>query len=107
PLLYAAEHIGFSLTADQDQFETIARIRALRRLWSRIQAACSSAPQPARIHAETSWRMLAAADPETNILRNTIAAFSAAVGGADSISIIAHDQPNGIAGPDSRRIARN
>ncbi len=107
PLVYAANHIGFSLAVDQDQFETIAKVRALRRLWSRIQEVCSSEPQPTVIHAETSWRMLAGDDMETNILRNTIAAFSAGVGGADSLSILGHDLPIGLPGSHSRRIARN
>jgi methylmalonyl-CoA mutase len=107
PLLYSVDHIGFSLSVDQDQFESIAKIRALRRLWARVQEACSSEPQPAKIHAETSYRMLTRADPETNILRNTIAAFSAAVGGADSISVLGHSLAHGLPDPQARRIARN
>jgi methylmalonyl-CoA mutase len=93
PLLYAVEHVGFAMAADQDQFETIAKLRALRLLWARIQEACSIEPQPVLVHVETSWRMLSGADIETNILRNTIAAFSAAVGGADSVSVLPHDLP--------------
>ncbi len=107
PLVYSAPHIGFSLSVDQDQFMSIAKIRALRRLWSRVQEACSIEPAPATIHAETSYRMITYKDPETNILRSTISAFSAAVGGADSISIIPHTAAHGLADPFARRIARN
>ncbi|TIT16342.1 MAG: methylmalonyl-CoA mutase, partial [Mesorhizobium sp.] len=101
PLVYAAPHIGFALSVDQDQFVSMAKVRALRRLWARVQEACSIAASTANIHAETSFRMMTSADPETNILRTTIAAFAAAAGGADSISIlphtIAHGLPTGFA----------
>lgn len=107
PLVYAAPHIGFSLAVDQDQFMGIAKIRALRLLWSRVQEACGIEPGPTTIHAETSYRMMASRDPETNILRSTIAAFSAATGGADTISVIAHTLPHGLPDAHARRIARN
>lgn len=107
PLLYAVPHIGFALSVDHRQFESIAKVRALRQLWSRVQEACGVEPMPAIIHAETSYRMLTAADPETNILRSTIAAFAAAVGGADSISVLPHTLSHGLPDAFARRIARN
>jgi methylmalonyl-CoA mutase len=107
PLLYAMPHIGFALAVDQDQLLSMAKIRALRRLWSRIQESCGVKPVPADIHAETSWRMLSAKDHESNILRNTIAAFAAATGGADSLCVIPHTAPLGLPGPFARRLARN
>lgn len=107
PLSYASAHIGFSLSVDQDQFLSMAKIRALRMLWTRVQEACSITPTAAIVHAETSWRMLTRMDPETNILRNTIAAFAGAVGGADSIAIIPHTAPHGLPAPFARRLARN
>ncbi len=106
-LIYAAPHIGFALSVDQDQFLSMAKIRALRRLWTRVQEACSIPPSPAIIHAETSYRMMTAADAETNILRTTIACFAAAVGGADSISILPHTVAHGLPTGFARRIARN
>ncbi len=107
PLVYSAPHIGFSLSVDQDQFLSMAKIRAIRKLWARVQEACGVEAAPATVHAETSWHMLTGKDGETNILRSTIAAFSAAVGGADSISIIPHTAPHGLCDPFARRIARN
>ena len=106
-LVYAAPHIGFALSVDQDQFVSIAKIRALRKLWGRVEEMCSIPPAPAMIHAETSYRMMTLADPETNILRTTIAGFSAAVGGADSIAILPHTIACGLPDPLARRIARN
>jgi methylmalonyl-CoA mutase len=85
----------------------MAKIRALRRLWARVQEACSIPASPASIHAETSYRMMTRADPETNILRNTIAAFAAATGGADSISVLPHTIAHGLPAGFARRIARN
>jgi methylmalonyl-CoA mutase len=106
-LIYAAPHIGFALGVDQDQFLSMAKIRALRRLWTRVQEACSVPPSEAIIHAETSYRMMTAADAETNILRNTIASFAAAVGGADSISVLPHTIAHGLPAGFARRVARN
>ncbi|TIW78454.1 MAG: methylmalonyl-CoA mutase, partial [Mesorhizobium sp.] len=96
PLVYAAPYIGFALSVDQDQFLSMAKVRALRKLWARIQEACSIPASTASIHAETSYRMMTMADPETNILRTAIAAFAAATGGADSISILPHTIAHGL-----------
>ncbi|CAN7424518.1 methylmalonyl-CoA mutase subunit beta [Mesorhizobium sp. LjNodule214] len=107
PLVYAAPHIGFALSVDQDQFLSMAKVRALRRLWARIQEACSIPASTASIHAETSYRMMTAADPETNILRTAIAGFAAAAGGADSISVLPHTIAHGLPAGFARRVARN
>jgi methylmalonyl-CoA mutase len=106
-LLYAAPHIGFSLSVDQDQFLSMAKIRAMRKLWARAQQACSIAPSPAAIHAETSYRMMTVKDPETNILRTTLASFAAVAGGADSVAILPHTITHGLPEGFARRIARN
>ncbi len=107
PIAYAAPHIGFALAATQEQFLTIAKIRALRMIWARLLEECQVEPMPAHVHAETSFRMLTTKDAETNILRNTIAAFSAAAGGADSLSVLPHTVTHGLPDPFARRLARN
>ncbi|GLS38449.1 methylmalonyl-CoA mutase [Mesorhizobium tianshanense] len=107
PLVYAAPHIGFALSVDQDQFLSMAKVRALRRLWARVQEACSISASTANIHAETSFRMMTSADPETNILRTAIAGFAAAAGGADSVSILPHTIAHGLPAGFARRVARN
>lgn len=106
-LVYAAPHIGFALSVDQDQFLSIAKLRALRLLWQRAQELASIKPTRAAIHAETSYRMQTAADPETNILRSTLAAFAAGVGGADTIAVLPHTIAHGLPAPFARRVARN
>ncbi len=106
-LVYAAPHIGFALSVDQNQFVSMAKIRALRRLWARIQEACAIPSSPTIVHAETSMRMISRLDTETNILRNTIACFAAAAGGADTISVLPHTIAHGLPEGFARRIARN
>jgi methylmalonyl-CoA mutase len=107
PIVYAAPHVGFAIAIDHDKFLGIAKLRALRLLWARVLESCGVSPTPATIHAETSLRMLTKADAETNILRNTIAGFAAAVGGADTITIVPHSAAHGLADSPARAIARN
>jgi len=107
PLVYAAPHIGFSLAVDQDQFVSMAKLRALRALWARVREVCAIAPAAVSVHVETSYRMMTEKDPETNILRSTIAAFAAVAAGADSIAILPHTIALGLPDPFARRIARN
>lgn len=96
------------LSADQNQFITTAKMRAARLIFTRIAEACGvTDPRPAHLFAETSYRMLTRLDPETNILRNTIAVFSAGVGGADEIGVLPHSLTHGIPDPLARRLARN
>lgn len=98
--------IQFRVSADADQFMTIARLRALRALWSRVGEVVG-APAPALQHAVTSRRMFTRDDPYVNLLRITIAGFSAAIGGADRITTLPHDSVHGLPTDFSRRMARN
>lgn len=95
------------LAADADQFLTLAKFRALRLLWVRIEQASGFAPKPLYIAAETAWRMLTQRDPYVNMLRATIATFSAGLGGADSINVLPHTLALGLPDAFARRAARN
>ena len=55
-LAAARRMIYFRFAADADQFLTIAKFRALRKLWARVEEACGLAPEPAFVAAETAWR---------------------------------------------------
>jgi methylmalonyl-CoA mutase len=103
----ARRMIFFRLSADADQFLTIAKFRSLRKLWARIEAACELAPEPAFVSAETAWRMMARRDPHVNILRATIAVFAAALGGANGITVLPFTSALGLPDRFARRIARN
>ncbi|MBK9475155.1 MAG: methylmalonyl-CoA mutase subunit beta [Tetrasphaera sp.] len=102
-------HIRFRTAATADQFLTIAKVRALRRLWARVGelSGVGEADRGAHVHAVTSLRMLTRDDPWVNILRSTIACFAAAVGGADAITVLPHDTVAGLPDGFSRRLARN
>jgi methylmalonyl-CoA mutase len=103
----ARSKLAFRVAADADQFLTIAKLRALRRLWARVEEACGLLPRAIHIHAETAWRMMTRRDPNVNLLRATVAVFSAAVGGADSISVLPFTQALGLPDAFARRLARN
>ena len=95
------------LAADADQFLTMAKFRALRLLWARVEAASGLAPKPILIAADTAWRMLTQRDPYVNMLRTTMATFSAGLGGADSMNVLPHTLALGLPDPFARRAARN
>ncbi len=106
--LEAAQNMIYArLAADADQFLTMAKFRALRLLWSRIEEACGLSPKPLFIAADTAWRMLTRRDPYVNMLRATMATFSAGLGGADSINVLPHTLALGLPDPFARRVARN
>lgn len=95
------------LAADADQFLTLAKFRAMRLLWARIEQACGLTPKPLFIAADTSWRMLTQRDAFVNMLRATMATFSAGLGGANAITVLPHTLARGLPDPFARRVARN
>jgi methylmalonyl-CoA mutase len=103
----ARRMIFFRLSADADQFLTIAKFRALRKLWARVEEACGLTPVPAFVSAETAWRMMTRRDPHVNMLRTTIAVFSAGIGGADAVTVLPFSAALGLPDRFARRVARN
>ena len=112
----AAGLIEFRLAATDEQFPTIAKLRAARQLWSRVLELSGVASdvgehptaRPAMtLHATTSRPMLSKYDPYVNMLRATVAAFAAGVGGADAVTVLPFDSANGRPEGFGRRIARN
>lgn len=107
----ASRLLEFRLAATAEQFPTIAKLRAARRLWSRVTEVCGSAQgetaQPMAQHAVASPTMYTRRDPYVNLLRGTLAGFSAGVGGADAVTVAPFDSALGASEPFSRRIARN
>jgi methylmalonyl-CoA mutase len=103
----ARRMVGFRLTADTDLFLTVAKFRALRRLWSRVEESCGLTPAPVFVDAETAWRSMTRDDAYVNVLRATIAVFSAGVGGADAITVRPFTAARGLPDRFARRVARN
>jgi methylmalonyl-CoA mutase len=92
-----------------EQFPSIAKLRAARRIWDRVAELCDASPdrRGQRQHAITSAAMFTRRDPWVNMLRATVACFAAAVGGADAITVLPFDSAIGVADDFARRIARN
>ena len=105
----AAQQILFRVELGTHHFLAISKLRAARRLWSRLVEAAGGSPAAGamRIHARTSSRVLTKRDPYVNILRNTVAMFAASVGGANVVSSVPFDNPIRLPDNFSRRIARN
>ncbi|WP_174567884.1 methylmalonyl-CoA mutase family protein [Amycolatopsis orientalis] len=103
----AAGQLEFRLAATADQFLTIAKFRAARRLWARVTEVSGGQGSGMRQHAVTSPAMLTQRDPWVNMLRTTVACFGAGVGGADAITVLPFDAAIGQPDAFSARIARN
>lgn len=105
----AASLLEFRFAATVEQLPTMAKLRAARRLWSRVCELSGVSPEAGgqRQHAMTSMPMMTKYDPWVNMLRVTVAAFAAGVGGAQAITVLPFDSARGLASAFSRRIARN
>lgn len=103
----AAAQIRIVLGVGTTLFMEIAKFRAARVVWSRALKAFGAAEALPRIHARTGNYTKTLTDPYVNMLRTSTEAFSAVVGGCDSLDVSAFDEV--IRTPDtfSRRIARN
>lgn len=103
----AAAVIEFRLAVTDEQFPSIAKLRAARRLWARVLEASGAAESAMRQHAVTSRPQMSKYDPWVNMLRGTVAAFAAGAGGAESVTVIPFDEPLGLPDALGRRVARN
>lgn len=105
----AAKQIAFSFSVGTNFFMEIAKLRAGRMLWAQIVEAFGGAKEAQKmyIHARTSSFTKSVYDPYVNLLRTTTEAFSAIVGGVDSLHVGYFDEAVRPADDFSRRIARN
>lgn len=100
--------IEFRFAVTDEQFTSVAKLRAARRLWARVLELSGAPEAPGQVqHAVTSRAMLTRYDPWVNILRGTVAAFSAGVGGAAAVTVLPFDEALGLPDALGRRIARN
>ncbi|MER7404981.1 methylmalonyl-CoA mutase subunit beta [Streptomyces sp. NPDC000070] len=104
----ACGQLEFRYAATADQFLTIAKLRAARRLWARVAEVCGAPRAGAQLqHVVTSPVMMTRRDPWVNMLRTTIATLAAGAGGADSVTVLPFDHALGLPDAFARRIARN
>ncbi|MDX2109402.1 MAG: methylmalonyl-CoA mutase family protein [Verrucomicrobiota bacterium] len=109
PVNTVAKHLRIAFSSDSNFFMDIAKLRAARLLWSRVIEAFGGddAAKSVHVHVRTALFNKSRLDPYTNLLRSTSEAFSAVVGGCDSLHVGAFDEVIRVPDETSRRIARN
>jgi methylmalonyl-CoA mutase N-terminal domain/subunit len=104
-----AGRLSFFFNAHNDLLEEVAKFRAARRLWSRIMKERFKAKDPRsmmlRFHTQTAGSMLTAQQPDNNIVRVTIQALAAVLGGTQSLHTNSRDEALGLPTEESARIA--
>ena len=102
----AAGKIRFTLASSGEFFVIVAKLRAARHGWARIVSGLGGSPDAARmvIHAVTTPVSRDGEEPHTNILRSTVSACAAVLGGCDSLTVLPFD---GGKAEFSRRLALN
>jgi methylmalonyl-CoA mutase N-terminal domain/subunit len=104
-----APRLSFFFGAHNHLFEEVAKFRAARRLWTRIAAerlgARGDASLRLRFHTQTDGVTLTAQQPLNNVVRVTIQALAAVLGGTQSLHTNAYDEALGLPGPRSAELA--
>lgn len=104
-----APRISFFFNAHNNLLEEIAKFRSARRLWAKIMRERFGAKDPRstmlRFHTQTAGSTLTAQQPEVNIVRTTIQALSAVLGGTQSLHTNSMDEALGLPTEDAARVA--
>jgi methylmalonyl-CoA mutase N-terminal domain/subunit len=104
-----AGRLSFFFNAHNNLLEEVAKFRAARRLWARIMKERFEAKDPRsmmlRFHTQTAGSMLTAQQPDNNVVRVTIQALAAVLGGTQSLHTNSRDEALGLPTEDSVRIA--
>jgi len=105
-----APRLSFFFCIGMDFFMEVAKLRAARRLWCKIMedfGATSDRSKMLRTHCQTSGVSLTEKDPYNNVMRTTVEAMAAVLGGTQSLHTNAFDEAMALPTEDSARIARN
>ena len=105
-----APRLSFFFGIGMNFLMEVAKLRAARLLWSDLMAQFNPQnPQSLalRVHCQTSGWSLTAQDPLNNIVRTTVEAMAAVLGGTQSLHTNSFDEAMGLPTPTSARIARN
>jgi methylmalonyl-CoA mutase, N-terminal domain len=104
-----AGRLSFFFNAHNNLLEEVAKFRAARRLWARIMKERFKAKDPRsmmlRFHTQTAGSMLTAQQPDNNVVRVTIQALAAVLGGTQSLHTNSRDEALGLPTEESVRIA--
>lgn len=104
-----APRLSFFFNAHSNLFEEVAKFRAARRLWARWMREDFGATNPRswmlRFHTQTAGSTLTAQQPENNIVRTTLEALSAVLGGTQSLHTNGYDEALALPTEKAARIA--
>ncbi|HEV2415376.1 MAG TPA: methylmalonyl-CoA mutase family protein, partial [Candidatus Dormibacteraeota bacterium] len=104
-----APRVSFFFACHMDFFEEVAKFRAARRMWARIMrdgfAAKDERSQALRFHTQTGGVTLTAQQPLNNVVRTTLEAMSAVLGGTQSLHTNAYDEALGLPSQSAAELA--
>jgi methylmalonyl-CoA mutase N-terminal domain/subunit len=104
-----APRISWIFNTHSDLFEEAAKYRALRRLWARLMRERFGATDPRswmlRTHTQTGGSTLTAQQPENNIVRATLQALAAVLGGVQSLALSCYDEALALPTEAAQRLA--
>ena len=104
-----APHFSFFFAANNDFLEEVAKFRAARRIWARIMKERFGAKDPEsaklKFHTQTAGEALTAQDPENNVVRVTIQALAAVLGGTQSLHTNSMDEALSLPSEESAKLA--
>ena len=104
-----APRLSFFFAAHNDLLEEVAKFRAARRVWARVARERFGAREPRamamRFHVQTGGSTLTAQQPDVNVVRTSVQALAAILGGAQSLHTNALDEALGLPTPASARLA--
>jgi methylmalonyl-CoA mutase, N-terminal domain len=104
-----APRISFFFNSHNNLLEEVSKYRAARRLWAKIMRERFNARDPRslmlRFHTQTAGSSLMAQQPEVNVVRTTIQALAAVLGGTQSLHTNAMDEALGLPTEEAARVA--
>ncbi len=104
-----APRLSFFFNSHNDLFEEVAKLRAARRMWSHLMRERFHAKNPRswmlRTHVQTAGCSLTAQQPYNNVVRVTVQALAAVLGGTQSLHTNALDETLALPSEDSARLA--
>ncbi len=105
----AASRFSFFFSSDRNFLEEIAKLRAARRVWARLMRERYGVSEPRamqlRCHTQTAGSALSAAEPENNVVRVTLQALAAVLGGTQSLHTNAMDEALRLPSPGAAALA--
>jgi len=104
-----AGRLSWIFQTHNNLFEEVAKLRAIRRLWAKIMKERFGAKDPRswmfRTHVQTGGSTLTAQQPYNNIVRATIQALAAVLGGIQSLALACYDEALSIPSEDASRVS--